>query len=87
MRAEVVGGTNRLRHLLQVLQLPTELLLDGLSHALRPIVVHHELEARFRPREAVAQVSPPHIQDCLRDRQRIGLRNEDVQIPRDARGG
>src|SRR5439155_8273898 len=41
MRAEVVGVTNWLRHLLQVLQLAAELLLDGLPHALRPVVAHH----------------------------------------------
>ena len=64
---------------------PAEPLFDGLFDTLDAVVVDQELQARLGPRQAVAQVGPPDVEDGLRDDQRFVLRDEDAQVARDAR--
>src|SRR5262249_23487507 len=84
---QVIGAADRTGRLAQVFEAPAILLFDRLADALRAVVVDQELEAGLGARQAIAQVGAPHVEDCLRDGQRLLLRHAHRQSARYARRG
>ena len=85
---QVIGRARRPRHLVQRLELAAELFFQSFEDAFNTIVVDEKLQARLRPRQSVAQVRAPDIEDGLGDHQRVLLGHEHVQVPREPwRGG
>lgn len=85
MHAQMVELGARLRRY-TVLERPAELLLDLRAHAVRAVVVHHELDARLGPRDAVAQVALPGVGDRRECLDGLFARDEHAEIARDPRG-
>ena len=83
--AHVVGRlvVERLEHVVR--QRVAEAPLDLLPHALGPAVVDHELHPRLDPREPVAQVFLPGVEQRPHHRHRFVLANPDAEVTGDPR--
>src|SRR5579884_4262346 len=82
--AEVVRRT-RQRRQGEVVEAAPEPRLDAGAHALGPDVVDHELQPRLHPRDAVAQVLAPLVEDRRQHLDGLPLRHPDTELARDPR--
>ena len=83
--AHVVGRLVVERLEREIGQRVAEAPFDLLAHPLGPAVVDHELHARLHPREPVAQVFLPGVEQRPHDRHRLVLADPDAEVTGDPR--
>ena len=85
VHADVVGEARGGGSSGEVLERAAESALDLGAHALRAVVVDHELHPRLHARDAVGEVLAPGVEEGAQDLERLLLGDEDAEVARESR--